>query len=97
MKTTLKFEFSDLASRSSARAVRLQVEELVKDDTKVELDLSNVESISDSYGDELFGILAIELGLEKFTSAVRLINAKEDVLVGIANNIQARLKQAIAA
>jgi hypothetical protein len=91
------FDSSDLASRTAARGVRVQVEGLLNDGSCVELDLSLVQSVSDSYADELFGVLALGYGLDVFKKYIKLTSATDYIVKQIARNIHYRLHSEIAA
>ncbi len=91
MTATLKFDSSDLSSRTLARGVRERVEHLLRQGECVELDLSEVCSISDSYADELFAILANDFGVDVFSSKVRIRSSNDRIFRRIAKNIHTRL------
>lgn len=88
---------SDLASRAKARSYRETVNQIIAHGNKVEFDFSNVFSISDSFADELFGVLASNIGREGISDYVKVINAKESIYKIIALNILNRLNQNAAA
>lgn len=80
-----------LVSRISALAERYKVEHLVKDGNVVlNYDLAGVDSMSESYSDELFGVLALRYGAERVVGCVRLLNANRYVLANVARVIQKR-------
>lgn len=81
---------SYLYSRSEARRVRSDVEELLNRGTPVCFDLSGVLSVSDSYADELFGVLAAKHGLDCLLDRVRLRTSDENVAASIAAVIKRR-------
>ena len=83
---------SDLASRRSAAQLRHDSEELLDQNERVVFDLSKVESVSESYADELFGVLALSTGTEKFFGSVAIRGASRIVLEQIAKAIQVRLE-----
>lgn len=83
---------TDLASRRSASILRAEIISTLNNHHKVAIDLSNVQSISDSYADELFGILVKQLGLEGFASTVVIRNASTHVLRRIAGAIKGRVE-----
>jgi hypothetical protein len=92
-----KISSSDLASRHSAAAQRRVLLKALEVHQKVRIDMSLVKSISDSYADELFGVLASEIGLECVLSRVKIVGANEGVLKGVARNIKNRVAVEIAA
>jgi hypothetical protein len=57
------------------------------------IDLSDIESVSYSYSDELFGVIAATQGFDWLVEHVKIINAKEHVLRVIAEVISRRLKE----
>lgn len=89
-------ESHDLSSRKTAADKRDEVLRLVEQGVVV-LDLSAVESISDSYADELFGVLAAVYGLNWFSSHLRIVGAKEPILKDIAVAVKRRLAEPQAA
>ncbi|QFY44640.1 DUF4325 domain-containing protein [Candidatus Methylospira mobilis] len=84
---------TDLASRRSAGHLRQQITSNLACDKKVVFDLSSVETISESYADELFGVLAYELGLNDFVLSISFKGARPSVLFRIAESIKKRLEQ----
>lgn len=74
----------DLASRHLAVAERQKIESYLNEKQKVEVDLKEVESISESYSDELFGVLVAKLGLAGVLSLLHVINANQTTLKSIA-------------
>lgn len=81
----------DLASRRSASQLRQDVEKELIAGHKVIFDLSNIESISESYADELFGILTLTRGVEVFGTLVAVRGAKPNVMQSLARAIKERL------
>ena len=88
---------SDLASRAKARGYREAVNQIIAHGNKVEFDFSSVFSISDSFADELFGVLASEIGRDGIGDYIKVINAKDSIYKIIALNILNRLNQNVAA
>lgn len=82
---------TDLASRRSAALLRASINQLIDQNIAVKLDLSNVQSISESYADELFGILVLEHGLDIFERNVSVSCSEYGVLKYIAKAIKERL------
>lgn len=82
---------TDLASRFAAARFRSLVEKAILDGSKVTIDLGAVLSISESYADELFGVLAVRVGLEEFVERVRVRDASTSVIHAIANAVRRRL------
>lgn len=90
---TITLPGTDLASRNSAATVRYNVVNAVSSGKVAVIDLSAVVSVSFSYADELFGVLAAIQGWEWFIKNVRLVGAREPVLRVIAEVINRRLKE----
>jgi len=84
---------TDLASRQSAALLRHDIDSVLLAGDKVVVDLSCVESISESYADELFGVLALSGGLAVFSANVLIRGASSDVLRRVAGAIKERLGQ----
>lgn len=82
---------TDLASRRSAALLRASVNELLDNNVVVKIDLSNVQSISESYADELFGILVLEHGLGFFANNVSIECNEHGVLKYVVKAIKERL------
>ena len=85
---------TDLASRQAAARFRAGVEERALASDRVNIDLSAVLSLSESYADELFGVLVARHGLEWFAGHVSVHGAKPAVFRSIANAIRYRLEAA---
>lgn len=93
MNTSIvKITHAGLASRSSAAQVRNNVEERLRQGGVI-IDLSDVSSISSSYADELFGILAQRHSLRAFADSIELVGASASVITEIATAIQYRLNK----
>ena len=92
MAIYLKPEGSDLASRHTAAIVRFDIERAVQNGEIVIVDLRDVLSISESYADELFGILVARYGLRWLGENVR-ISAQQRVLLSIATALKNRLER----
>jgi len=84
---------TDLASRYSASRLRALVEEALAQGNSIVIDLKPVLSVSESYADELFGVLAARWGLEKFVEHVYIRDAAPPVFHAIASAVQRRLNQ----
>ena len=84
---------TDLASRSSAALLRSQIIEQLRDTESLTLDLSNVISISESYADELFGVLVNLIGIKEFGSRISVRGASRPVILAVAHAVQRRLSE----
>lgn len=96
---TIRFHHSDLASRDAAAVVRSKVSGYLREQRKVVIDFTGVESVSASYSDELFGILALSVGLESIEKYVRIRHARTDIVRQVVEAIERRIasQQQIAA
>lgn len=91
MKTIdYKLPGGDLASRRLAISERHKIEALLIDGKKVRINLAGVESVSESYSDEIFGILVVKLGVKTILTNVKFENANPSILKSIAKVIQRR-------
>jgi hypothetical protein len=88
---SIKIADTDLASRQAAAVLRAEIESHVLADRKVTIDLGAVLSISESYADELFGILALRHGLEWLSDNVAVHHPSAFVFRAIASAIRQRL------
>lgn len=93
MKTTFKLEGTDLAARKTAASLRLQLEGALNKSDYIELDFSEVYSASESFVDELLGVLVATHGLEWLFKHIEVRNSKPAVARSIAQAIQRRLEQ----
>lgn len=82
---------TDVSSRSCAAEVRRQVLAAVdQDQSKVEIDCSGVRTISDSFADELFGVLASEKGRDWFRDWIVVSHLGEFPRATVVEAIQNR-------
>lgn len=88
----ISFTETDLASRHAAGRVRASVEESALAGKTVAIDLGKVLSLSESYADELFGVLAARRGLEWFAKHIIIVGASPIVFRAIAQAIRHRLE-----
>lgn len=89
-KIAYKLPEGDLASRNQAIPQRHKIELLIQEGNSVDLDLSGVFSISESYSDEIFGVLVVKFGVAKVLDQVKIRNASPSILRSIAKVIQRR-------
>lgn len=84
----------DLASRGAAIPLRQEIEKSLQayKKYKIIINFKNVNSISESYADELFGVLVIKYGVDQFFQRMELIDVDDFVLASIANVIDRRTK-----
>ncbi|QIP91217.1 STAS-like domain-containing protein [Serratia fonticola] len=90
-----KLPDGDLASRNQAIPQRHKIETLLKQGSAVSLDLSGVFSISESYADEIFGVLVVKFGSDKILSQLKVKNVSPSILRSIAKVIQRRSNELI--
>lgn len=81
---------TDLASRHTAADLRRHIEQSIAAGHPVVVDLRHVLSISESYADELFGVLIAARGLQWFGAWVQVL-ANRDTLVSIAGAVRERV------
>jgi len=87
-------EYTDLSSRRLASGLRHDVVASLRAGDSVAIDLLRVESISESYADELFGMLAVGLGgIDGFVQKVSILHANKHVLRVIARALKERLEK----
>lgn len=82
----------DLASRTSARKLRKQIEEEIAAGYHVTIDLTRVKSISESYADELFAVLVEIHNLEWFTANIKILHDSPDTY-GVLRSIATAIKR----
>jgi len=99
MNTILRYELPKgfLASRKLAIPHRDHIEQALNNSKvmQIEIDLSGVDSISESYADEIFGVLVEEFGCDEILNKIQIKNAKEYVLENIAIVIDRRSKEVV--
>ena len=97
MNNTLSYALPKgfLASRKLAIPHREHIEQAFNNSEimQIQIDLSGVESISQSYADEIFGVLVEEFGCEDVLHKIKIRNAKDYVLENIAIVIDRRSKR----
>jgi len=73
-------ENSDFAgSRKSGEQIREDIEVKLQDDTGVTLDFAQINMITQSFGDEIVGILTRINGIEFIKKNIRLVNYNDDI------------------
>ncbi len=85
------FTDTDLASRQAAARLRADIERRAGVGERIVLDFASVESLSESYADELLGVLAARYGLDWLTVHVQPRNVRPPVSRAIAAAIRYRL------
>ena len=73
-------ENSDFAgSRKSGEQVRKDIEVKLQDDRGVTLDFTQINMITQSFGDEIVGILTRIHGIEFIKTNIRLVNYNDEI------------------
>ena len=85
---------TDLSSRARAAVVRRQILSHIVEGSPVIIDLEGVRAMSESFADELFGILAAKNGDEWFRKWLSVRGASEGARINILRAIDERLKRA---
>lgn len=86
----LTFKNKALASRTSASRFREQLSCLLGLGSTVQIDLQGVETISDSFADELFGVLTQEFGANFLLDHIRVVGGSDAALYSVATAIDRR-------
>lgn len=86
----------DLASRKNAIATRESLKALWVTHELVIVNCKNVEALSESYADELFGVLVLEEGYERVIQHLKIQAAETHVLLSIASVIKRRKQQMVS-
>jgi len=90
--TEIKLPCGDLASRHSASVIRRQAEcAFTEGASTITFDLSVVSSLSDSFADELFGVLLTRLGVEGFIRHVFVRASEDHIVLSIARALRNRV------
>ena len=88
---TIKCPSGSLASRSSARWYRDQLDQYIAAGCeKVYIDLAGVDFISGSFADESIACLSLKYGIDKIINSIKLINANDFCKNGIARALLER-------
>tara|TARA_B100002003_G_C13900519_1_gene438726 strand:+ start:235 stop:543 length:309 start_codon:yes stop_codon:yes gene_type:complete len=85
-----KLPVGDLASRSRAIGERKKIEEFLQKNEHLLVNCDDVLSISESYADEIFGVLVVQYGFDFLLENLTIVNAKKHVLQSIASVIDRR-------
>lgn len=87
----IEIDYSDLASRQAAARLRAEIESKVQAGEQVKLNFHKVFSVSESYADELFGVLALRNGLSWLSENISIHGADAVVFRAIVSAIRQRL------
>lgn len=85
-----------LNTRELGREVREQLLSSIQHDVIVIVDFSGIELTSQSFADEVFGKLVIEIGLENITKKFRLANVSPDIGSVIKYVMHERWKETVS-
>jgi len=94
---TIILRGTDLASRKRAAVIRQEVEDALAHNASIRIDASETLSISDSYADELFGVLVLKLGLADVTQKIKVFTENNSVLRSVAVAMHRRANEQKAA
>lgn len=81
----------DVSSRERARVLREEVESLAQFSPPVTIDFDGVESVSDSFSDELVGVLVQERGTSWFRAHVKVVGLGELERASLLSVVRRRL------
>lgn len=98
MKTvTIKFSSfgNNLGTRVSGAKVRTRIIEELKTNQKIIFDFSNVMVVSNSFADECFAKLLLEMDFESLKKKTNFINVSPFVGSVISTSINERYRQAV--
>lgn len=85
---------TDLSSRTTGSRVRgIVLNHLADNGGTITIDCAGLRTLSESFADELFGILVVERGEEWFRTHVRVVGMSESTRVAILRAIDARLSR----
>lgn len=87
----IEIDHSDLASRQAAAQLRSKIELHVQSRQHVVINFRKVFSISESYADELFGVLVLRHGLDWLVDNIGLEHINSASFKAIANAIHQRI------
>jgi hypothetical protein len=87
---------SDISSRARAALLRKEVINATADGTIVDLHFDGVRTISESFADELFGVLVQEKGADWFRSFVRVRNIEPLPRATVLEAVAERLERTTA-
>jgi len=84
---------SDVSGRALARKLRVRAIAAAECDDCVEIDFAGVECASDSFLDELIGVLIAQRGKSWFRAHVALKNLVGHIRLDLLNVVRARLSE----
>jgi hypothetical protein len=85
---------TDLSSRATGTSVREAIFALAKTQSRVVVDCSEIRTLSESFADEVFGILVAEQGKPWFKDHISVVGLSEDTRNAILRAVAERLSVA---
>lgn len=82
---------TDLSSRTTGATVRAVIDEIAKNQDRVIVDCNGIRTISESFADELFGILVAKHGKLWFKERISVIGLTESTRNAILRAVAERL------
>ena len=95
MKTVIMADFgTSLSTRASGRCAYDAIREASSGFSEpVKFDFAGVDTVTNSFADELFGRMAYDFGMDELRSITSFANAKRFIAVVIRNAMEARNSQ----
>jgi hypothetical protein len=95
MRLGLRDEAASFGNRITAERIRTKIENLLRSerDSVLEVDFLDVDLIASSFADEIFGKLAVSLGIINFSRCLRFLNLNNFCHSVIDDVVQARMAQ----
>jgi hypothetical protein len=82
---------TDLSSRTTGTAARLVIDGIAKGHHRVVVDCNGIRTLSESFADEVFGILVAEHGKPWFKERISVIGLTESTRNAILSAVAERL------
>lgn len=98
LRLRLRDEAASFGNRVTGERIRTKIENLLQaaGAGMLEVDFENVELLASSFADEVFGKLAVSLGIINFSRRLRLLNLNNFCHGVIDDVVQARMAQTVA-
>ncbi|MBI4741331.1 MAG: DUF4325 domain-containing protein [Betaproteobacteria bacterium] len=95
MRLSLRQEAASFGNRITAARIRTKIENLLSSEpgSVLEIDFSGVDLIASSFADEIFGKLAIKMGVIRFSRRLRFLNLNNFCHSVTDDVVQARMAQ----
>jgi len=68
-----------VGSRFSGEKIRVLIEDVLQKENKIFLDFEDIENVTQSFADEVIGILIRAYGFDLIKEKIKLINANEKI------------------